>query len=256
MSIPTPVLATLVGLGGSGLLGLGSYGLNQASSAINSKRAWKYSRKAMEYQDQLNRSYTRDSYGLMRTGLEQAGYNPLLALGSSANSAVYSPTMMNSDSDQGTQAFENAINTSSAVSSIKNTNANTENVNKNTKLVQEQIEGQQIENKIKQLQYDTDPKNIAMSILSGKENKTVSALSEGYSKVQKFAKKAGIDLPELPPLPQIDDNLSNSAVKSNKIRNNQKRIIKLYDTRFGKPQVYSKGVPRNVVNSFKKLERM
>ena len=83
MAIPPQLLATLVGLGGSGLLGLGSFGLNQASSAINSSRAWKYAQRAMALQDQYNRNYTRDSYSLMRTGLEQAGYNPLLALVSS-----------------------------------------------------------------------------------------------------------------------------------------------------------------------------
>ena len=67
-----------------------SFGGNLATSALNSSRAWKYAQRAMTYQDQLNRSYTRDSYGLMREGLEKAGYNPLLALGGSANSAIYS----------------------------------------------------------------------------------------------------------------------------------------------------------------------
>lgn len=89
--------------------GLGTGLLNQAFSAVNSSRAWKYTQRAMNYQDQLNRAYTRDSYGLMREGLETAGYNPLLALGSGANSAIYSGSGINSDSDSGAQSVASAI---------------------------------------------------------------------------------------------------------------------------------------------------
>ena len=93
----------------AGLSGLLSFGGNLATSAINSSRAWKYTQRAMSYQDQLNRAFTRDSYGLMREGLETAGYNPLLALGSGANSAIYSGSGANSDSDNGSQAVASAI---------------------------------------------------------------------------------------------------------------------------------------------------
>lgn len=88
------------------LLGFGG---NLATSAINSGRAWKYTKYAMQYQDALNRNYTRDSYSLMRQGLKQAGYNPLLALGSGANSAIYSGSGANADSDNGSQAVASAI---------------------------------------------------------------------------------------------------------------------------------------------------
>ena len=69
----------------AGLLGFGG---NLLTSAINSGRAWKYTRYAMQYQDELNRAYTRDSYSLQREGLKKAGYNPLLALGSGANKGL------------------------------------------------------------------------------------------------------------------------------------------------------------------------
>ena len=74
---------------GGALGGIGSFFGNIATSAINSSRAWKYTQRAMHLQDELNRAYTRDSYGLQRQGLELAGYNPLLALGSSANKGLY-----------------------------------------------------------------------------------------------------------------------------------------------------------------------
>lgn len=95
-------------LAGIGASALGIAG-NLATSAINSSRAWKYTQRAMTYQDQLNRAYTRDSYSLMRQGLHQAGYNPLLALGSGSNSAIYSGSSINSDSDNGAQSVASAI---------------------------------------------------------------------------------------------------------------------------------------------------
>lgn len=91
---------------GSGIL---SFGGNLVSSAINSSRSWKYAQKAMALQDIYNRNFTRDQYSLQREGLSKAGYNPLLALGSSTNSAIYSPNSANSDSDNGSQALASAL---------------------------------------------------------------------------------------------------------------------------------------------------
>ncbi|QCS36515.1 hypothetical protein [Capybara microvirus Cap3_SP_442] len=61
-------------------------GEGAATSAINSAIGWKYQKKAMNYSDQLQRSFAHDSYGIMRSGLEDAGYNPLLSLSGSSNS--------------------------------------------------------------------------------------------------------------------------------------------------------------------------
>lgn len=99
----------------SGVSGLLSFGGNLATSAINSSRAWKYTRMAMQYQDELNRAYyqwsSENGPSFSRKGYEQAGYNPLLALGSnlSGNSAIYSASGTNSDSDNGAQAVASAI---------------------------------------------------------------------------------------------------------------------------------------------------
>ena len=99
----------------SGVSGLLGFGGNLATSAINSSRAWKYTRMAMQYQDELNRAYyqwsSENGPSFSRKGYEQAGYNPLLALGSnlSGNSAIYSASGPNSDSDSGAQAVASAI---------------------------------------------------------------------------------------------------------------------------------------------------
>ena len=102
----TSALASALSGSVASLLGFGG---NLATSAINSGRAWKYTKYAMQYQDELNRSYTRDSYSLQKEGLKKAGYNPLLALGSGANSVIYSGSGSNADSDNGSQAVASAI---------------------------------------------------------------------------------------------------------------------------------------------------
>lgn len=93
----------------SAIGGIATAGLNQLFAGANSARSAKYSTKLMRYQDNLNRYYTRDSYSLMRQGLSKAGYNPLLALGSSANTAMPSASQGISDSDSGAQAVSSAI---------------------------------------------------------------------------------------------------------------------------------------------------
>lgn len=91
------------------LSGLGTGLLNVGFSGISSSRQSKYAIRAMNHQDYLNRQFTRDSYGLMREGLEKAGYNPLLALGGSANTASYSGSASATDSDIGSEAVNSAL---------------------------------------------------------------------------------------------------------------------------------------------------
>lgn len=99
---------------------------NQASSALNSSRAWKYAQRAMALQDQYNRNFVRDYYSLNRESLTKADYNPLLAVpGSTAQGANYSPTMMNADSDAGDQAVNSAMTALSLKSNIENTKSQT-----------------------------------------------------------------------------------------------------------------------------------
>lgn len=101
---------------GAGLIsGAMSLAGNTITSAINSSRAWKYTRQAMLLQDELNRKNYQwtgeNGPSIARKGYEQAGYNPLLALGSSLgpSGAIYSGSGSNSDSDSGSQAVASAI---------------------------------------------------------------------------------------------------------------------------------------------------
>ena len=101
---------------GAGLLsGALGFAGNTITSAINSGRAWKYTRQAMLLQDDLNRKYYQwsgeNGPSFARKGYEQAGYNPLLALGSSLtpSGAIYSGSGSNSDSDNGSQAVASAL---------------------------------------------------------------------------------------------------------------------------------------------------
>lgn len=89
--------------------GIGSFIGNQIGSALSSQRSWSKTKAQMYLQDYLNRQYTKDSYSLMREGLSKAGYNPLLALGSSPNQALYSGSAPATDSDAGDQAVNSAI---------------------------------------------------------------------------------------------------------------------------------------------------
>ena len=241
----------------AGALGLGAAGflLNQGSSAINSRRAWKYAQKAMALQDQYNRNMIKDYYSLNRQSLQSAGYNPLLALGSQAQGASYSPTMMNADSDAGQQAVDSAVSALNTESNIKLNNANSAVAKKQEDLLDEQIAHQRLINSKQAGENAFDPKIIGKDMVEGVDNNTVSAIAQGYNKLKSVAGKAGIDLPELPPLPTILNSSTNSANKSIKKRQ-ALGTVKLYDTRFGKPVTYSKGVPRSVVNKFKNLERM
>lgn len=126
----------IAGLGALG--GLMSFGGNLASSAINSGRAWKYTRLAMQYQDELNRAYYQwtGEHGptFQRKGFVDAGYNPLLALGSpsSAQGAIYSGSGVNSDSDSGSQAVDAMNNSALAVQNMQNLGAQKENIQADT----------------------------------------------------------------------------------------------------------------------------
>lgn len=115
-----------------------NFGMNQASSAINSSRQWKYTRRAMEYQDQLNRAFNQWSLEnnptFSRKGYVDAGYNPLLALGSQLTSQTgpVGPSASLSDSDQGDQAVNSAINALNLNNTLKLGSKQADNIEADT----------------------------------------------------------------------------------------------------------------------------
>lgn len=110
MAIPAIVGAAGIAAGLKGF----DFGLGQISSALSSKRAWKYTQLAMAYQDTLNRNFVKDYYRLNRFSLENAGYNPLLAVGGSgASTAMPSATMSSSDNGSGNVSALDVMQTKS-----------------------------------------------------------------------------------------------------------------------------------------------
>lgn len=83
----------MLGLG-SAFAGLG-LGSHLVSSSISSSRAWKYAQRAMALQYEYQKRGLVEGPSLSRQGLKQAGFNPLLALGSLGSSGVGSVSSPN-----------------------------------------------------------------------------------------------------------------------------------------------------------------
>lgn len=220
-----PGAFTLGGL----VAGLGSFAMNQISSAINSSRSWKYAKKSMILQDQLNRAYNQwtleNNPTFSRRGFTNAGYNPLLALGSqiTGQNASVSPSSINADSDAGDQAINSAL-------SAMSNSANIQNINEQTDKIKEEKKGIELDNRLKEKQLNTDPKAIVSDLVEGNETPITSFL-------HKVGSKLGISTGEI-----------NSAVQS-QLPNVSRKII-LHDN---KPYV-QKGVPRKVIKQFEKTK--
>lgn len=210
----------------SGLSFLG----NLATSAINSSRSWKYAQKQMALQDQYNRAFTRDQYGLQRQGLEKAGYNPLLALGSSSNSAIYNGNGLNADSDNGSQAV------TSGLDALRFKDEHGINVATKNKI---EAETNRIKNENRKLEAEinTSPRRIFSEIVEGRKPKAFTFLKDNftslkdksYTKLKDQLKNIGIILPDV-----------TSSKSSQNLR------IKLHDD---KPYI-QKGVPKEVIKKF------
>lgn len=87
------------------------------------------SKELMRYQDQLTREQSQwlneNSYTHMRTGLEKAGYNPLLAVGASPQTGsvgLGAPMLSNTANFSGAEAISSLLN----MANIANVKANTD----------------------------------------------------------------------------------------------------------------------------------
>lgn len=179
---------------GGALGGIGSFAGNMISSAVNSSRAWKYTQRAMALQDKYNRAYTRDQYGLMRQGLESAGYNPLLALGSSASSAIYSGSGINSDSDSGSQAVQSSIQAMQLRNENKLANANVKQYEANSALANEQAKTEQakrVQMDFQNSMYDVQ-KHLAQKDLSWYDRKSYATLYNMFQQAENYRASSAI----------------------------------------------------------------
>lgn len=195
---------------------------NIGSSAVANKRAYQYTRDLQQHQYNLNRQALREYYSNNRFSLEQAGYNPLLAVpGSTAQgfsaSASMSPVMPGS-SGAGTDEL-NAVN--SALSQKEQRKVAKQTV----KQSEEHTRSLALDNKKKELDLKTNLKNIFVEGLEGK------GLPDFVVNGVKKLKEKGIDV------------MPSSAVSNAKVK---LPVISLHD---GKPYV-QKGVPKSVVKAF------
>lgn len=134
------------------------------SSAISSRRAYKYAKKLQQHQYNLNQQSLRESPTNARLGYTQAGYNPLMALGSNMSGMTPSATMSPTDPDLA-GAMNQGIN--SAMSALQ-TKSQIENTDAGTQLTKEQAETE----KAKRIQMDFD--NSYKDALTNRENKALS----------------------------------------------------------------------------------
>lgn len=81
-----PAVFKMLGLG-SAFAGLG-LGSNLVTSSVSSSRAWKYARRAMALQYEYQKRGLLEGPSLSRKGVTDAGFNPLLALGSMGSGSL------------------------------------------------------------------------------------------------------------------------------------------------------------------------
>lgn len=179
---------------GGALGGIGSFLGNQVSSAINSRRAWKYAKKSMALQDKYNRNMIRDYYGLNRESLTNADYNPLLALPNSAQGASYSPSMINSDSDAGDQAINSAIAMRSAKANIESAKSQTKLNESNSALAIQQAETEK--SKRTQMEFQNAmldvQKHLAQKDLDWYERKSYLQLYNLFQQAENYKASSAI----------------------------------------------------------------
>lgn len=108
--------------------------MNSAGAAVSAAQNYKYSKKLQEHQYNLNRKALREQYANTRYSLESAGYNPLLAVGSSAQGFSAGASASGGDlSSLGSDMVNSAIQAKQSKAQIDNTYAN-------SALVREQAE--------------------------------------------------------------------------------------------------------------------
>lgn len=152
-----------IGLAGAilpSLLG-GLFGGSSANSGLDS---YKYSRALQEHQYELNRKSRQTSYQDTRYDLEQAGYNPLLAVGQQSNGGTFGSTLNTQDpkserlqnllssmqtaSGVHLNSSQAVLNNRNGLATIQNALNNTNQTNANIGLINQQAIGQGIQNNI------------------------------------------------------------------------------------------------------------
>ncbi|UPW41782.1 DNA pilot protein [Peromfec virus RodF7_10] len=136
--------------------------ISAASASHSAYKAYKYSKKLQQNQYDLNRQALREQYQNSRYSLEQAGYNPLLAVGSSAQGVSTGATQSPSENVDGVGVVNSALNAMQTKAQVENTKANTSLQNQQaetekSKRVQMEFENarNEVETKLRQKDLDS-----------------------------------------------------------------------------------------------------
>lgn len=117
----------------SSLFSIGSNFMGLFGSSSNSaKKSFEYSKALQQHQYELERKSRQTAYQDTRQSLEEAGYNPLLAVGQQSGSLPVGNQM--SVTDPETERLQNSVALANAIAELKKKYAETENIKTDTEL--------------------------------------------------------------------------------------------------------------------------
>lgn len=159
-------------LGGLGSMGL-SFGMDQLSNALNSKRSYNYNLKLQKQNQEWQEHMSSTSHQREVEDLRRAGLNPVLSANSGASYGAASGGGVSGGSNSGSDLLKSmgdVLSLQQKMADIDNTKANTEkakaekdNTVANTDLTKENITFQQGKNK----QFTNTPGMYDNNIVSG-----------------------------------------------------------------------------------------
>lgn len=109
------VAAPYIAKGASAVMGLLNL-FGDSGKANSAEMSYQYSKQLQQHQYELNRATRQTAFGDTRQSLEDADYNPLLAVGQQANGGVFGASM--SVQDPKSERLANAIGTANAFVNI------------------------------------------------------------------------------------------------------------------------------------------
>lgn len=214
------------GLAGIGALGgIGGGILSSVSSARSAKRAYKYSLKLQQHQYDLNQRALRESPSASREGYVNAGYNPLLALGSNGmgfnSGASMTPTENNLAGD-----VSNGVNSAIA---MKQADASISNVNANSALQVEQAETERAKRVNLQFQnamLDVQ-KHLADKDLSSYDRRFYANLYEQMQRAENYRANSAVA--------QMNADTNRYNAETNRHRSGWQNYRDYVDSKYGNP---------------------
>lgn len=179
--------------GGAAAAGISAIG-NMFNSAVSSRRAWKYTQRAMDKQFELNKRAQLEYYGNARKSLVDAGYNPLLAVGSGTQGFSAGSAMSPVDSSFGSEMVNSALMAKKNKSDIKLQESQEDVNDANATLSKEQAETE----KSKRVQMDfqnamTDVQtHLAQKDLDTYDRRFYSNLYEQFQRAENYRANSAV----------------------------------------------------------------